>query len=189
MGTGLSLLPLPLPHLFLFPTFPVVENSPHRNLGSEHSGIPRVDTAKGSGHWSPQGNIFPVSDVIPWTGHGGQVQGSFPGVFHCEDLHKTHHTDLMFSPQRWLKGTVFLEGGVGNTFYLPGSRLPISLDPALNSEQGKQPCNVSQRKKQPEKPSFFPFGIFFKKLFSCVFFLKPKLTIVIFWVNGKVLHL
>lgn len=145
-----------------------------------------MDTAKGSGHWSPRGNIFPVSNVIPWAGHGGQVQGSFPRVFHCEDLHKTHHTDLLFSPQRWLKGAVFLDLGK-NTFYLPGSRLPISLDPTLNSEQGKQPCNVSQR-KNPNNLKSHLFSLlehFLKSCFLAFFFLKSKLTIVIFWVNGK----
>lgn len=173
MGTGLALLPLTCPPVSVS-YIPCSGKQPHRNLGSEHSGNPRVDTAKGSGHWSPQGNIFPVSNVIPWAGHGGQVQGSFPRVFHCEDLHKTHHTDLMSSPQRWLKGAVFLDLGK-NTFYLPGSRLPISLDPTLNSEQGKQPCDVSQR-ENPNNLKSHLFSLLEHFLKSCflAFFFKVQ---------------
>lgn len=43
----------------LFPTFPAVENSHHKELEVRHFGIPMVDTAQGSGHsGSPQGKHF-----------------------------------------------------------------------------------------------------------------------------------
>lgn len=64
---------------FLFPTFPAVENSHHeepevRGFWNPHGG----HSLRKWTLWSPQGNIFPVSNVTLWTGHGGQVQGSFP---------------------------------------------------------------------------------------------------------------
>lgn len=79
-----SVLPPPDPNhrfffWFLFPTLPAVENSHHKEPEVRAFWNPRGGQSQRKWMlWSPQGNIFPVSNIIPWTGHRGQVQGSFP---------------------------------------------------------------------------------------------------------------
>lgn len=64
---------------FLFLLLPAVENSHHKEPEVRTSWNPHGGHSQRKGTlWAPQGNIFPVSNVIPWTGRGGQVQGSFP---------------------------------------------------------------------------------------------------------------
>lgn len=148
----------------LFPTFPVVENSPsppnpHREPEIRTFWNPPGGHSQRKWTLASGGSIFPVSNVIPWTGHGGQVQGSFPGVSHCEDLHKTRRADFMFSPQRRLTGTGFL--GLGKKHLLSSSeQTPHLPAPRPKLKARETTLQRFSEKRRSEKPSFPPLERF-----------------------------